>query len=216
MVTVQHVIRDELTAKPVLIDMLQQDLLNISALAEKLLPKIERILRKKIKQTAVSMAIRRVAEDFSNKKIFQWKFPKNLEVSTRSNIYEIAIKRDPKLVQILSSLQKQIPKKIGMFLSVVDAQYETVFLSNQCNKDIIRKSLKNKEITSEQDNLGFVSVNFEPNTKDIPGIYYRITRALAFNNISIQSFHTIGAEMVILFKNKDLMSAHETIKNLID
>ena len=216
MVTVQHIVKEELIKNPFLVDLLQQDLLNISALAEKLYPKVTRILGRNVKITAISMAIRRIAQQFYKKQMFKWEFPKNLEVSTKSNVYEIAIKKESQLSTLLFNIQKNLIKKAGIFLSVVDGNYETVFLSNQCNKKIIKKMLKNKEITSEQDNLGYLSVNFEPYTKDIPGIYYRITRAFAFNNISIQSFHTIGAEMIILFKKKDFMNAYETLTNLFN
>ncbi len=216
MVTVQHLIKTELSNNPILLDLIQQNLLNINALALKFHPNIERDLGRKIKIGAVSMAIRRVSEDFSNRKIFDWKFPPNLEVSTRSEIYEIAIKRDSDLSDLLIKIRFKLGNQIGTFLSVVDANYETVLLTNQYNKSALKTILKNKEITSERDNLGYVTINFEEFTKDVPGIYYQMTRALALRNISIQSMHTIGAEVIFLFKGNVLMKAYETMKCLVE
>ena len=216
MATVQQVVRHELSSYPFILDMLQQDVLNVSAVAEKLSPKIKAELRKEVKITAISMALRRVAQEFSKKQMFHWKFPRNIEISTKSNIYEIAIKKEAHLHNLWGDIRRRLGNKAGTFLSLVEGNYETVFLTNQSNKKILKHVLRNSEMTSERDFLGYLSVNFEPDTKNIPGIYYQITRALAFNDISIQSCHTMGAELILLFKREDVMRAHEAVTNLIE
>lgn len=215
MVTVQHLVKQELQKNPFLIDILQQELINISALALKLQPAIEKEISQKVKTTAIGMALRRYASDTSQKSIFQWKFPQNLEVSTKSQIYEVAIEKTPKVKKILDCLYNHIKRQKGEFLSFVEGTYEIVIFTNQKNKKYVKEAIKKHEITSECDNLAYVTVNWEKGTKDIPGIYYRITRALAFRNISMQSFHTIGAEMMIFFKEDDLVDAYQVIGNLL-
>ena len=214
MVTIQHLVKRELEKNPFLIDILQEDLINISALALKLLPIMERELKKKVKLSAVSMAVRREAMRISHKQIFNWPFPKNLEIATKSQIYEIAIEKIPDMRRILDSL-KRLKKEKGEFLSLVEGTYEILIFTNQSNKKVVKETLKKYKITSERDNLAYVTVNWENMTKDIPGIYYRITRALAFKGISIQSFHTIGAEMMIFFKEDVFLEAYQTIGRLL-
>ena len=216
MVTVQHLVKKELENNWILLDMMQQDLLNINAVAEKLHHNIEKSLGRKVKLSAISMAIRRYSEEFSSKNIFKWKFPEDLEISTKSNIYEIAIKKDSNLSKSLEQIRSKMSNQVGSFLSLVDGIHETVFFTNQSNKNNLKSILRSKEITSERDNLGYVSINFQEITKEIPGIYYRITRVLALKNISIQSMHTIGAEVIFLFKDEVLMEAYKSIKNLIE
>lgn len=76
--------------------------------------------------------------------------------------------------------------------------------------------LKNEKVTWEINNLSLISIEFSKTTKDTPGIYYQITRALASKSISIQSYHTIGSELNILIKNKDFTHAHELISSLLE
>lgn len=215
MVTVQHLVKRELEKNPFLIDVLQQELINVSALALKIQPAIEKELVKRVKTTAISMALRRYTSETSKKNIFQWKFPKNLEVSTKSQIYEVAIEKTPNAKKIFDQLHHNIKRQKGEFLSFVEGTYEIIIFTNQRNKKQVKKAIKNQKITSENDNLAYVTVNWEKFTKDIPGIYYRITRALAFRNISIQSFHTIGAEMMIFFKEDDLVNAYNIVNNIL-
>lgn len=215
MVTVQHLVKRELEKNPFLIDILQQELINISALALRLHPGIEKELGRKVKTTAVGMGLRRYASETSKKSIFQWEFPKNLELSTKSQIYEVAIEKTPQVKKILDYLYKHIKKQKGELLSFVEGTYEIMIFTNQKNKKYVKEAIKKNKITSERDNLAYVTVNWEKITKDTPGIYYRITRALAFRNISIQSFHTIGAEMMIFFKEDNLVDAYQVIGNLL-
>jgi len=215
MVTVQHLVKKELEKNPFLIDIMQQELINISALAIKLQPTIEKELGKKVKMSAIGMGLRRYALDMSKKSIFQWKFPKNLEISTKSQIYEVAIERTPKVKKILDYLYNNIKREKGEFLSFNEGTYEIAIFTNQKNKRYVRKAIAKHKITSECDNLAYVTVNWEKITKNIPGIYYRITRALAFRNISIQTFHTIGAEMMIFFKEDKLVDAYQVIGDLL-
>lgn len=216
MVTVQHIVRQELSTHPFLLDLLHQELLNVSAVAEKLHPHVSSILGKEVKSSAIGMALRRVVHEFSQKSTFLWRFPKNTEITTRSNVYEVAIKKDPHTFAMFNHLQKKIKAHTNTFLSVVEGIHENVFLTNHMHKEVIKKMVGKRKIISERDNLGYISINFDPQTKEIPGIYYQITRTLAFNDISIQSFHTMGAEIIILFAKKDLMKAYETLLNLIE
>lgn len=215
MVTIQELVNEELRKSPIIVDMLQQELANTNAVATKIQPSIEKKYGKKIELPAVSMAIRRFMENFSDNQIFKWSFPKDIEVSTKSKIYEVAIEKSPDIQKILNYLYDHIKRHKGEFLSVIEGTYEIVIFTNQTNKKYVLEAIKNQKITSELDNLAYVTVNWAKVTKDIPGIYYRITRELAVKNISIQSMHTIGAEMMMLFKEDALMEAYATIGKLL-
>lgn len=136
-------------------------------------------------------------------------------MSTKSKIYEVAIEKTPDIQGILDYLYQHIKRHKGEFLSVVEGTYEIVIFTNQTNKTHVLEAIRKQKITSELDNLAYVTVNWAKVTKDIPGIYYRITRELALKNISIQAVHTIGAEMMMLFKEDVLVEAYATIEKLL-
>ncbi|MBI5228233.1 hypothetical protein HY988_06600 [Candidatus Micrarchaeota archaeon] len=215
MVTIQELVNEELRKSPILVDMLQQELVNVNAVATKLHTKIEKKRGKKVELPAIGMAIRRFMEEYLGKAIFQWNFPKDLEVSTKSKIYEVAIEKTPDIPKILDHLYKHIKRQKGEVLSVIEGTYEIAIFTNQTNKKYVLEAIKGQIITSELDNLAYVTVNWAKITKDIPGVYYRITRELALKNISIQAMHTIGAEMMLLFKEEVLVDAYSTIGNLL-
>lgn len=201
-------------SNPFLNDLAQQGLINIQGLAEQFKSEIFNDTGEDLSANAIAMCIRRYLKSQSGNKTTDWKFPEDIEITSRSEIYEVAVERSQKNIDLFLSLQKNASHNKGNFLSVFEGSYEVVILTNQKNKPEIRKHLKASQITSEVDNLGYVTVNWEKLTKDIPGIYYRINKSLAVNDISIQSFHTIGTEMMILFKEDKLSKAYEIICKL--
>lgn len=216
MVTVQHLVARELEKNPILVDLLAEGLLNISAVSQKILPQISRELRRDVKLSAVSMATRRFVQTLGGHTAFRWKFPQTIDLSTKSHIYEVAIEKTSDVSMILKQVSQTMKPKKGEFLSVVEGTYECMFFTNQSRKRQLRIALAGHCITSELDNLSYITLNWPKITKDVPGIYYRITRSLAFRGISIQSFHTIGSEMMIFFKDDVFLDAYRTIVGLLE
>ena len=215
MVTVQHLVKRELEKNPFLIDIIQQDLVNINAVSAKIYPTIKKEMGREIKISAIGMGIRRYNTEISKKAMFNWKFPENLEISTKSQIYEVAIEKTPQIGSIIKEIYRHVKRNKGEFLSITEGTYEICIFTNQVNKEFVKNALKWQKITSEHDNLAYVTVNWEKLTKDIPGIYYRVTRSLAFKNISMYSLYTIGSEMMIFFKEDVFLDAYQTIVNIL-
>ena len=215
MVTVQHIVYQELSKNPFLTEVLALGLANVSAVANFIHPTVQQEFKKPVKYSAVGMAIRRYMDNIPYRSIFKFKFPKDLEISTMSDIYEIAIERTPFSDRTMFSLRKMLSKRKGNFLSIIEGTYEIAFYTNQKNRLLLRKILRRYKTTSERENLSFVSVNFSQDTKEIPGIYYHITRSLAYKGLSIQSFHTIGSEMTIFVKSEILVETLKTIIQLL-
>lgn len=209
-----ELIRNFLKFRPEIVEILESGFGNYSAVAESIRKEIELTTRTKIKTSAMSMALRRlfVARKGEKEKI---KKIKPIEITTRTGIFEIAMKKDAKSVKAAESIRRLFLDKSQDFISVMEGTFEIVLYTNQLHKVSIKKSLPKKSITSEIDNLCCVTVNWPKETKEIPGIYARMTRALAINDISIQSFHTIGSEMTIYIKEPYLRGAHEILVGLL-
>ena len=207
-------IHNALEKDPILLGFIQMGLANISAVAELLHTRLE--LDPSVSYSAVGMAIRRRIQDLIEiEDSTHWEFPDNLEISTSSQIYEIAFRQSSASNNITSKIKKSLDSNKGTFLSIFEGQYEVVVCTNQRNKSLVKKAIPRNKITSEVDDIAYVTVNWDKCTKDIPGIYFRITRALALKGISIQSFHTIGAEMMIMVQSENLSEAHSTLCSLL-
>ena len=106
MVTVQHIVYQELSKNPFLTEVLALGLANVSAVANFIHPTVQQEFEKPVKYSAVGMAIRRYMDNIPYRNIFKFKFPKDIEISTMSDIYEIAIERTPFSDRTMFSLRK--------------------------------------------------------------------------------------------------------------
>lgn len=206
----------ELDSTPELVRLMQDGLANISAVSERVRQAIERELKTKTTGAAVGMAVRRYLNNLPAGRATQKPFPKHIELLTRSGIYELAVARNRRGEEIARRIRTELELDHADYLSIVEGSYEIVIFVSQRNKPRVRKFLGRTKPTSELDDVACVTVNWPVITKSIPGIYARITHALAKREVSIQSFHTVGAEMMIFVRQESLRAAHEVLERVLN
>jgi aspartokinase len=211
---ITKIIEQEVRLLPHLDDLMQIRLINMSALALVIQSKLENKHGIKATKAAIGMALRRNYQPDSKRKKFSKTFPKHIDITTRSGIYELGIRKNEPGLKAVEKISKLLSLKKDLLITIT-GNYEIVFIANQKSSPVLNKYLTNCEITSERKSLGFITVNWPESTKNIPGIYYRITQAIAWQDISIQSFHTIGSEMMILVESSQLLKTHQTITELL-
>ena len=132
-----------------------------------------------------------------------------------SGLFEIALPRSKKSRDVASQIREKLHLNFGEFYAVIEGIYEISILAHHRERQALSKLVRRIGDAEIRDGLGAVTVAWPRTTKDIPGIYYRITRSLALRGISIQSFHTLGAEMVVIVRENDLMNAFEALQAVL-
>ena len=132
MVTISHLVEKIIEKKPFIQEALSKGIINNAALAEELKPIIEKELKKKIKFSAVNMAIRRLSEKLKNNFTENTKFDNKSDITIKSNLVEIVVYKEQetqekikKVISGLSSLTVNLPEEavetIGYFYVVTRA-----------------------------------------------------------------------------------------------
>jgi hypothetical protein len=210
------IVEEELLKNPLLMECLALGFCNVSGLAKYLKPSIDIKLKTTATIAAIGMTIRRLSARLQRAIPKNKNFPAHIDISARTGIYEVALPRNETNRILAEKVKSLVKVGTAELLVSVEGIYEIVIFASQKYKPAIKKILRSKKTSSEVDNLGIVTVNWPPSTKSIPGIYYRITRALAIKHVSIQSFHTIGSEMMILFSGAQFGDGYETIFRLLN
>lgn len=209
------VLEAELRSAPVIEEFLLSGIVNVSAMATALKPLVVARLNREIPVTTIGMALRRYKSRSGDKLVNKKKFPRRITIRSIGSLSEIAFRIDEKGMRSLAKLSSRLARnKSTVFISGHGA-YEISVLADKKLMPQIIAEMKGARPTSKIKDAACVSVDWPASTKDIAGIYYRVTRALARREISIQSFHTIGAEMMIVVRESDLSRAHATISQLL-
>jgi|SRR3989338_1183675 len=215
MVTVSHITQKILQDKPFIHEALEKELVNLGALAEMIRPQIEEELEQKVKNSTISMAIRRYLE---KKKQFlkKIKLSKKTDLLVKSNLFEISLPKTAKLHKAITALYPLVNFEVGDTLNVIYGNYEILIISNDKYKKKFLDILKNENISDIQENLSSISIKIPKECIYTPGFYFAITKLLLLENISIIDLVNTKTEATLILFDKDIPKSYSVLKEGID
>ena len=212
MIKLSDAVRQELERNVYLLDILQSGFGNISAVASGLKKRIEATCSQKIAVSTISMAIRRYLRQNKPIRICMHTVPSDLWINVMNGMNEISFsKRRKKYIGSLRELAFSAEANFSM----VEGQFETLLFFRDKDLNRIRSSLDLSKANVMISGLSCISVQWPAVTKDIPGIYYKVARALAIRDISVQSLHTIGSEMMVVVKSEFAEIATDALRRAL-
>ena len=210
-----NIIERELNSAPVVEEFILSGLANISAVAEAFQPLVNAKIKGHVSRAAIGMTLRRYKSRKLESVPLKKKFPRSIDIRVCSSLVEVSARADSRAVRALCNLQKSLERKEKEILLFGSGMYELSVTTDLRHKNAVLRAFRQSEITSILPDIGCITVDWPPITKDIPGMYYRVTRALSRRDISVQSFHSIGLEMMIIVRSDVLSKAYTTICNLL-
>ena len=204
--------------EPLLEDFLARDLINQSALARTLIPRVEKEVGQKAKPQAVIMAVKRFAAN-SKQMIETKKMREVLGKSTinlKSGVADIAVEKTEGLFELLSDLAKKVKTHKGEILSVVEGQTEAAIIIEEKYVEEVLKKLPKKSVLKVERNIVDLHILCPPEFWNAPGIIYLVTKRLALADVNIIDLLTTTTEFSVLVRKDDAGRAFEAISKLIE
>ena len=213
MVSVSHVTKKAVQGNLLLEDYLAQGLINYAALAEILAPKISEEIGKKVKQSAIAMALRRHAEHLEDK---HKKFPKvtDFELIMKSKLAVITVAKSPTLFNTLEKLNSLIDFEKGDILNIVHGNTDVSIIVNEKYKKDSLKLLQQQKIINEEYHLVGLTVRFGIDYLHTPGITYSFLRALVLQDINLIEVVSSTVETTFIIQEKDAVRAYSALNSM--
>ncbi|MBS1266785.1 MAG: hypothetical protein MAG795_00754 [Candidatus Woesearchaeota archaeon] len=215
MVSIAHVVSDKLSKRPFIEEALSRGLINYGALADEMIPLVEATLQKKVKHSAVMMAIRRHTEKINQLKSNQIDFFKNTDLSVRSNLFEVTFQKSSDVHKKIIQLYDIINPSQGDILNIIQGNYEITIISNQVIKKKIIEKVGKSNIIKSFDNLSSVSIRFPIKHINTPGFIFACVKAISWEQINIVEVVSTMTELTFILNERDVIPAFEILKNLI-
>ncbi len=213
MVTVAHLVEKIIAQKPFLQEALSKGIVNNAALAEELLPEIEKELKKRVKFSAVNMAIRRLSEKLSKSFVATTKFDDNTDISIKSDLVEITVYKGDNIQKKIKLAYDLVDFNQGDILMITQGLHEVMIITNQKHEKKIVKLFP--KIKKRIKNLSSLTVNIPITAIETVGLFYIVTRALNWENINIIDIVSTLTEMTFMVKEEDTAKSFEILKKLI-
>jgi len=215
MVNITDVVEKLISEKPFIQEGLSRGIINHAALAEELIPLIEKELRQKVKFSAVNMAIRRLSEKMAKTVMAEISFDESTDISLRTDLVEITTFHHIDSSKIIQQLYALVDLKSGDFLSITQGMHELMFITNDRYFEKIKKILPKEIIKHTTKNLCSITVNIPTQTTNTFGLFYISSRALNWNNVNIIDIISTYTEMTFIVREEDSSRALEALKRLV-
>ncbi|MBW2975613.1 hypothetical protein KY366_07880 [Candidatus Woesearchaeota archaeon] len=213
MVTISHLINKIVSSRPVLHDAIEQGIISYGNLAEQLIPEIEQELDKKVKNSAVVMALRRYSEKLQ--KAPRPKFDYNSEIIMKTNLCDISVRKSPSLFSKLKKIYSVVDYEKGDALNVIHGNYEVSIISNMRYLESIKKGLAGEKILHVEKDLVSLSLSFSGDFLHTPGIISTVARKLNWDNVNIYELVSTLTELTFIVSKKDSSKGYIALQRLV-
>lgn len=201
---------------PFLREAMAENLINISSLARKLRPEIEKLTKKEINEGAIVMAIKRLPPGFYHQLDLKIKnvMGEIGDILVRSNLTNFTFENSDTLKEKQLELVNLLNNENDSFFAITRGITETTLIVNANHFDTIQKLFQNEKITSNTKNLASVTVKLPSINIELHGVYYYILKHLAWDGINITEIISTSNEFTTVVSQDDIDRAFSILMKL--
>jgi hypothetical protein len=205
MITISEEIKRIILSSPFLEEALFEGLINLSALARKIKPEIEKNLFKSISESAILMSIKRFLPCLPKPIIKNSNISQNAgDLSVRSNLVEFTFAKSDSIYASQKELLHRIKDRRDCFITFTQGIYEVTVIANSHLANDLNSVFKNEKTISSLEDLSAISIRLSPLTVHQPGVHYSILKLLAWHNINVIEVVSTFTEFTIILKRENV------------
>jgi len=209
MVTTSQVVQDLLKRQVLIREAMNQGIVSFNKLAIVMRPQIEAELGKKVKHSAVVMALRRNSEKLQ-KSSKEPSFSYSIE-TIKTDICYILLEESSNLLHKLKDFYSKINFKKGGILNIIQGNFEVAIITNKKYKEDLLDILYDEKVIVTIDDLIAISLIYSKDFLFTPGVIYDVSRFLTWENINVIDIILTKTEMSIIISNQDFMKAYRLL-----
>jgi len=201
---------------PFLREAMSENLINISSLARKIRPEIEKIAEKQINESAIVMAIKRMPPGYYHQLDLKIK---NImgeigDILVRSNLASFTFENSDTLKEKQLEIVNLLNKKNDSFFAITRGITETTIIINSIHTEKISTIFEKEKLNTESKNLASVTVKLPSINVKLHGVYYYILKHLAWDGININEIISTSNEFTTVVSQSDIDRAFSILMNL--
>jgi len=215
MVTISHVVTKLVDERIYLHEALSKRIASYGSVAKYLKPDIEKELGKEVEHFAIVTALRRYADKLTtrfNDVVFD---TSHSEVNLKTHIIDINVLKTQDLFDKLKRFYDLIDFQKGDILHIIYGRTQVAIVTNERYKDRILKLLQNQHIKKIQENLVALSFTVGKERIEKPGVLFKITRSLAWENINVIEIISVDLDIAFIVERKDATKGINALERLI-
>ncbi len=216
MVSISHVVEEIVKHKPYLSESLSAGIINVSALARRILPEVEAAMGKKVNTGAVVMSLNRLTPYLQTKE--QMSLSKLLnsmgDIILRSNLCDYTFKNSSTLINCHIEMLKHMVNNGEFFYTLVQGVFETNIVISDIMKERMDEFFVDEQCLFRRDMLSSVTLKLPQGNTIQPGFYYSIMKELAWEGINLTEVISSTNEFTVVVDNDLIDKTFVVLKNM--
>ena len=211
--TISQAVEEIIQRSPFLAETISEGIANNAEIARKIKPDVEKRLYEKVSEAAIAMALHRMSKSIRKSHDGEKMLKQIHDITVRSNLVEFVFP-NPRgdASWILEALASN--RANGTFFNFSRGLHESLVIVNKEFADKIATTLKKEENVKRTDNLSAITMRLPQASLDVPGLYYPLLKAIAWEGISFVEVMSVDTEFSILFEDKDVDRAFSVLKRI--
>lgn len=198
---------------PLLEECLAAGILNLSAVARMIRPRVEKECMKKAGTAALVMALRRLAPHLRRRA----GDPRGIlrlvrDITVRSNITEFTFRNSDTILQCQVRLIDRVRKQGDHFITCTQGVHEMTVMVQADLEVVVEKIFHGERRVSRVRNLAALGIHLTPKVVEVPGVYYAILKQLTWSGINVVEVVSTMTELTLLLEKKNVEKAFLVLK----
>lgn len=213
---ISEVVETFVVESPLIEEHLSLGLLNLSALARYLRPRIRQALLRPVSEASIVMALRRLGPRLatrSRRPPTRTAGPSDLTV--KSNLVELTFRASDAIRDAHRRLLGRIHRADDAFATYTEGATEVMVMVSAGLEKTVLEVFAGERLVSRVRHLSAIIIRLAPSTVQTPGVYYAILKCLAWQGINVVDVVSTATEFTIFVANDDVERAFSALRRLV-
>lgn len=209
----EHV-RAVMRERPFLSEVLREGIGNAAAIARRIRKDVEKRAYGRVSVPSIAIALSRMAE--GRRAPLGHRHLQDLrDITVRAHLVSWYVTHEALGDRHLyERLAKIVERQQGIFCNVIYGVRETVIIAHQDLEPALERALADVTVSSKHERLAAVTVRFPETSLAVPGVYYPILQAIAWEGISVEEVVSVGTEFSLVCAQDDVQRVLARITEL--
>ncbi|MDG1146901.1 MAG: aspartate kinase [Crocinitomicaceae bacterium] len=216
MSSISKVTEEIINRSPFIREAITENLINISALARKIKPEVEKGTGKELKEGAIVMAIKRMTPGVYHRLDLRIK---NIiggigDFLVRSDLVDFTYENSESLRNCQSEFIQHIKNDKDSFFTLCKGITETTYIINTKYALEMTRIFSKETLKAHTTDLSSITVKLPETNTETYGVYYYIMKHLAWEGINIEQVVSTANEFTGIVKSNDIDDAFKILMQL--
>jgi hypothetical protein len=210
---ISDIVAEYVLETPLIEEHLSLGLLNLSALARHLRPRVRKALLRPVSDAAIMMALKRLAPRVAARtRRPATRTARPADLTVRSNLVELTFHASDTIREKHRRLLNRVDRLEDAFLTYTQGASEVMLMVSATLEKPALEIFAGERVVSKMRNLSAIVIRLAPGAVQTPGVYYAILKRLAWQDVNVVDVVSTCHEFTIVVANDHVDAAFSALR----